>query len=96
MPEGEVLKLKFQRQFISYFAISDWLVGVKFQRLFKVTKLCAIQISNMHLRKNESITFAIDSVGSLFLIIGMYNYLRTIEKFLSLCSLCVTLKNIDF
>ena len=96
MPEAEVLKLKFQLQFISYFEISDWLVGVKFQRLFKMTKTCATQIRNMHLRKNESITFDMDSVGSLFLIIGMYNYLRIIEKFLSLCSLCETPKNIDF
>ena len=95
-PEGEVLKLKFQPQFIPFFEICDWLVGVKFQRLFKVTKMCAPQICNMHLRKNENITFTIDSVRSLFLITGMYNYLCTIENFLSLCSSCETLKNIEF
>ena len=45
-------------------------------------------------KKNENITFAIDSVWSIVFNYWNANLFRPIETFLSLCSLCETLKNI--
>ena len=94
LPKGELSKLKLQPRFIPFFEVSDWLVGVKFQRWFKVAKMCATQICNAHLRKKWKY-----HICYRFCMVIVFNYwnansFRPIEKFLSLCSLCETLKNI--
>ena len=53
LPKGELSKLKIQPRFILFFEVSDWLGGVKFQRWFKVAKMCVTQIWNAHLRKKR-------------------------------------------
>ena len=52
LPEGELLSLKFGSQFISFFEVSDWLVGVKFQRWLKVAIKRATQVCNTFAAKN--------------------------------------------
>ena len=84
---------------LNLFRVSRFLIGWlvwNSNTYSKWQKCVQLRFATRTWEKNEDITFAVDAVWSLSLIIGMYNYLRPIEKFFSLCSFCETLKNIDF